>query len=535
MLTPLAAPSDVGNQACATCHRAIYDSYQRTGMALSSGRGDAGFVAGSFTQGGAEYAVSPKQDGGYLLRVTADGASAERTLDYFIGSGHTGRSYATDLDGFLFESPVSYYASNNNTDGKWRISPGYERAQGVELLRPIEPACLNCHASGLQRAPGSVNGYAAVPFAQPGVGCERCHGPGERHIALMHAGRAGAGSGIVNPAKLDAARRDSICRQCHLSGEVRIAKTDAPYRPGEIFSDRVAVFVLKDSALKDSAAAMQVNSHVERLAKSACARASGSRLWCGTCHDPHAEPPEATKAAWYRERCLTCHDRKPCTAPTAQRQARADNCVECHMPRAPVRDVQHAVYTDHSIPRRPVSAGPSGADSGAPGPLELATFEDAPATTREFGLAYAAMALARNDRDAGLKAFEMLRAAQAQGPDDAKTAEQLAQIYDRMRREDEACTLHAKALKLDPAANAARINLGTCAADKGDMREAVRLWTDALARAPGEEPARLNLAVALYRLGERETAIQILGAGLHLDPLWQRGRQMLPEMNLRDR
>jgi len=39
---------------------------------------------------------------------------------------------------------------------------------------------------------------------------------------------------MVNPAKLDAARRDSICEQCHLAGEARVEKPGkqlAVFRP----------------------------------------------------------------------------------------------------------------------------------------------------------------------------------------------------------------------------------------------------------------------------------------------------------------
>ena len=41
---------------------------------------------------------------------------------------------------------------------------------------------------------------------------------------------------MVNPAKLTAERRDSVCMQCHLEGEARIARagrSQDDYRPGE--------------------------------------------------------------------------------------------------------------------------------------------------------------------------------------------------------------------------------------------------------------------------------------------------------------
>ncbi len=103
----------------------------------------------------------------------------------------------------------------------------------------------------------------------------------------------------------------------------------------------------------DASPGMKVTSHVENLAQSACKRGSGDRLWCGTCHDPHIVPKLPERVAWFRQKCLTCHDTAACKETKAIRAARQDDCISCHMPKSPVTDAQHVVYTDHSIPRRP--------------------------------------------------------------------------------------------------------------------------------------------------------------------------------------
>ena len=51
---------------------------------------------------------------------------------------------------------------------------------------------------------------------------------------------------MINPAKLPPDRRDSICSQCHLSGDVRVMRPGAnwqSFRPGDRLSDSVTVFV----------------------------------------------------------------------------------------------------------------------------------------------------------------------------------------------------------------------------------------------------------------------------------------------------
>src|SRR5260370_31067857 len=92
------------------------------------------------------------------------------------------------------------------------------------MTRRVEPACLACHASGLRTVAGSVNGYDNPAFAEAGVSCERCHGAGENHVVRMKSADHRQASGIVNPAKLPPAERDSGCAQCHLVSVVRLSQ-----------------------------------------------------------------------------------------------------------------------------------------------------------------------------------------------------------------------------------------------------------------------------------------------------------------------
>src|SRR5207244_2644421 len=137
---------------------------------------------------------------------------------------------------------------------------------------------------------------------------------------------------------------------------------------------------------------VRVTSHVENLAQSACKRASGDKLWCGTCHDPHATPEPAAKAAYFRGKCLTCHKTQDCRAAKDARLANGDDCTQCHMPRGPANDIQHVVFTDHSIRRKP-----GGTSAVAASDAELVAYPSSTAsqtaTTRDLALAYAVVAL----------------------------------------------------------------------------------------------------------------------------------------------
>ncbi|MGH9664463.1 MAG: multiheme c-type cytochrome, partial [Bryobacteraceae bacterium] len=408
-LLPMAAAAQdarfAGSKACAACHAEISRRYAATGMAQSSGIVGGGqfreaFAHAEFSDSafGAKYRVTTRP-GGYRLEFSREssGVAGERRLQWFIGSGHAGRSYLFSLGGFLFQSPVSYYSAS----ARWGVSPWYQRSSSINLTRPVEARCLQCHASRLDPIAGTENGFRDPPFLEGGIGCERCHGPGREHIARMSSGRGGP-PGIVNPARLAPARRDSVCAQCHLTGAARIARLRPPhdvYQPGALLSDYSAFFVWSGSDLP----AMKVASHFERLQQSRCKKASGDRLWCGTCHDPHGEP---ANAAYYRTRCETCHRPADCKASTEARAQRQDNCIACHMPKSPVADAQHAVYTDHSIPRRPLAANQS------PGTARtLVPFWKTPADERDLALAYAAVG-------DGQRATALLQRAETRDPRD---------------------------------------------------------------------------------------------------------------------
>src|SRR5262245_6256875 len=179
------------------------------------------------SKSGVQYQITREKDRYFLEFEREAGRSAEdalrgrRELRFFVGSGAAGRSYLFSTEGSLFQAPVSYYTQRNTGD----VYPGFKRYNQASLRRPVEPNCLDCHASRLQWVAGTQNQYRGRPFLQDGIGCERCHGPGREHVAQMSRGDGDPGrKSMINPAKLDPPRRDGVCEQCHLTGEARISK-----------------------------------------------------------------------------------------------------------------------------------------------------------------------------------------------------------------------------------------------------------------------------------------------------------------------
>lgn len=535
----------VGNKACSPCHSAIYRAYTQTPMAQSSGK--VGTQDGKETFGAAEFrdahgAFSYKVRRDYQFEFGQLGSSKQgvqqpiagrRNLSYFVGSGSAARTFLIDSGGFLFESPVTYYRRSNS----WNASPGFASLDYPNLTRPITAGCLQCHASGIQPKAGTLNGYEATPFLENGIACERCHGAGSDHVASFSAAQRttparSEGAKMVNPAKLTPAARDSICAQCHLSGEVRVPKAgkseSQALTPGELLADILTVFVRKGSPLE-----LKVTSHVQNLAQSACKRASGDKLWCAICHDPHTTPEPAAKAAYFRGKCLTCHKLQDCRATPAARQANGDDCTGCHMPRGQASDVEHVVFTDHSIPRKPASPSlaKSAASSAGVGPAsDLVPYYSYTATPRDVALAYAQVALRDHYEADRQRAFVLLKQAAEQGTADAAALAYLAEFYRDANDDAHALPLYEQVWRMDRTQYAAAAALGAYQMQRGNFAAAIEFWREALALNPAMTLVRVNMATALLRTGQVAEARSMVDKALELNPASPEARELARQL-----
>ena len=513
------ANKEVGSKACATCHAAVYRRYSATGMARTSGRvGNDGFRESlenaqfSHPSSGAEFRIS-RVENGYRMEFSRDDVRAARHLDWFVGSGGVGRSYLSAIDGLLFQAPVSYYSSAQ----KWDVSPGYEKMRAVELTRVVETGCLQCHATGLQPLAGTQNRFQPIPFREAGIGCERCHGPGGNHIAQMRKGPHSSPRQIVNPAKLDPDRRDSVCAQCHLTGSARVARAGASgYQPGGRLSDSLAIFVWAGAEVQEATA----TNHFEKFAASRCRQESGARLWCGTCHDPHSQPPAASRIQYYRERCLNCHQNASCKESQPARSRAANDCIACHMPKHS-ESSPHLAFTDHAIHRRPPSPAASVRQA-------LRSFWTEAPSERDLALAYAIVA--PQEPFVRKQAFDLLQRAALRNPRDVPILSQLSQFHDRMGQEQLAMELCERIVTLDDSNTAAAVNLGTYLIKRGRAADAMTAWRKALARNPALTGARINLAVAQFQTGDRSGALQTLRLALEYDPDSTQARRLLADI-----
>lgn len=379
-------------------------------------------------------------------------------------------------------SPISWYAEGDRFD----LSPGYKPEQGDRFERRITSRCLSCHVGQVNAVPGRLDHVGSPAFNELSIGCERCHGPGERHVAL-HQGdwQAGQTDPIVNPSRLEPELREAVCNQCHLLGadEIpRYQRSDYDFRPGMYLSEVWSLFL--EPAMTNVDGTPRAVSQVEQMRDSRCFRVSNGKLGCVSCHDPHASVPEAEAESYYRNRCLECHSQQGCALPEPQRAVKNDSCIACHMPRVGDNDIPHVSQTNHTIPRSvdveltPISRSRRQAELFQDGPLL-----PKPDVQRARGIAAAKQAeLKQNDELAGT-ALQMLEPVVAANP-------------------------------LDTAATAA---LARCYQLIGRFRDAGPIWRDVVAGDPNNEEALLTMAQILQQTGQWKESLDFLEAFLKLN------------------
>ncbi len=527
--------------SCARCHSEIAEQFSHMGMGRSFAVPDPQTAVEDFTRG--EY-YHEASDLYYRMTMGADGVmrmtqyevaddgqpinDLTLTCDFAVGSGNHARTYLhRTASGELWEMPVSWYSEG---EGHFGMSPGYDHASHQRVSRMVGYECMFCHNAYPDVLAGNDRDGMPQWFPQTmpsGIGCQRCHGPGQAHVDLAYdavAGDEAIAAAILNPIDLPADRRDDVCLQCHLqpfSQHKSLVRRDGrgyfSYQPNESLTQYLAHVELETP--QERGDAFEVNHHAWRLRQSACFTQSGG-LDCLACHDPHGQPAPEDRVAFYAARCQECHAVEDCTvvlAPDDPHASMAD-CAGCHMPRRRPSDAIHAIVTDHRI-----GIYDDGVDliaalsDGPPHPVQGA---DLVLGDRFVDDSHASLyPLAARIVSDDLSAVDPLAEAMAGiGEDVPDLRTILAQGLERVGRGDEALLEYDRVAAADPARVDARINAAVQHAARRELDQAVAELT-ALVEERGElVDARVRLAILLEASGERASALGHVRVAAELRP-----------------
>lgn len=430
--------------------------------------------------------------GGRMVhRLVERGIAAEYPIAYQIGAGKKGRTYVIRIGDYLLESPASWYRGHG-----WDVSPGYESLALIDFDRPITEECLFCHAGQAKFSDPDVRRLANQPLTA--ITCERCHGPSEEHL------KKPSPRNIVNPAKLAGPARASVCEQCHLEGEARVlnpGKTLPDFRAGENLERTVVTYLFKT-------ASGEAVTQAAELAESKCARSSGGKLWCGSCHHPHG--PAVDRQREVRAVCMSCH---PSLSKAAHPHPQPE-CVSCHLPARSTTNIAHVAATDHRIQRPHTTAPPYS------GPDTVTAWREPSATlrARDLGMAQIQIAIERRLQPLAQEGLDRLqKLPQAQLSNDADA---LAMIETITLASDpaRAVALGHRVVELRPKSASAAVNLALALRQSGNPEEAAQQFRRAIALDPSLMDSYAQLALLYDQEKRPEDAASVIAQFLKWNP-----------------
>ena len=292
----------MGDAACAECHPKEFKVHQLTSHAHTFRSVNASTMGADLPNPGPilDTGLSVFDTGSGRAMGWEDHPTHAAPMHYALGSSRFGFTYLQVVHN---QSIVELRRSSAPRYKTWLPTPGQgsveERALGKNRDEGRARHCIGCHVVALP-----TSGVIPDPKFF-GVGCEACHGPGQKHAAARRS--HDKDTYMPKLASLTGTQMNELCGRCH-----RLAK-DIP--PGaEDMTQRFEPY---------------------GLMKSKCFLESGGEISCVTCHDPHQNATADKKR--YNAVSLKCHgfaqgfgpvnsNRKPCPVNPK------DSCVGCHMP-----------------------------------------------------------------------------------------------------------------------------------------------------------------------------------------------------------
>jgi tetratricopeptide (TPR) repeat protein len=382
-----AAEVYVGSAACAQCHAAQTKLWRESQHAAAMAVATDKTVLGRFNQATFTYAGTTstflRKDAAFQVRTDGpDGRLGTFDVAYTFGVFPL-QQYLVPTSGGRLQALGMAWDSRAKADGGQRWFHLYPR----DAIRADDPLhwtkpnqnwnfmCADCHATNLRKGYDADEHTFETAWTELGVGCEACHGPGSRHVALMRsvpAVRAPAGLGLV--ARLDERkgvrwlidgsaghpsrslprttdREIEVCARCH----ARRSQLTDNARPGQPLEDAFRVSLLEPQLFYPDG---QPRDEVYNYAAFTQSRMYAKGVTCSDCHEPHAGKLRISGNGT----CTRCHqaDRYETEAHTMhQPGSAAAACATCHMPVSTymVVDQRH----DHSFrvprPDRTVTLG----------------------------------------------------------------------------------------------------------------------------------------------------------------------------------
>lgn len=361
----------VAQQRCNGCHQPEAKAWESSHHSWSLREARDGNVLGDFNDRpfGDDSGVRMrffKRDGRFFVNAEGEnGKPADFPIAYTFGVTPL-QQYLIERPGGRLQSLTVAWDSRPREQGGQRwfsLYPGQRFSPDDALhwtgrYQNWNAMCADCHSGNLQKGYNPLDDTFTTTWSEMAVGCQSCHGPGQRHIDWAEQQRqnpqpasGAAAMGLeVDFHSAEKGYEVEQCARCHS----RRQPLGHGSQPGKPLLDAMRPAVLSEGLYHADG---QILDEVFEYGSFTQSKMFAKGVICSNCHEPHT----ATLRAEGNDLCKACHTpagnprfpslpkqdydtpqhhHHPAGSPGAQ-------CVSCHMPTRTYMGVD--VRRDHAL------------------------------------------------------------------------------------------------------------------------------------------------------------------------------------------
>lgn len=338
----------VDEASCLGCHSVQAEKWSNSHHALAMQVAGDETVLGDFDD--AVYEVNGesfrffRRDGGFFAEVkTPGGEKREFPVLYTFGADPLQQYLVPSGGGRLQVLGAAWDRAGRrwfDIDPESSPPPG-DAFHWTGRYQSWNAMCADCHSTNLRKGYDPESDDYRTTWSVMNVGCQACHGPGERHLAWTAEDRSASpqtasAKGLVETSEMSTAHAEiETCAPCHsrrlaISGEAPLDRT---------FLDDYLPQVLAPGLYHPDG---QILGEVYVYGSFLQSRMYRAGVRCSDCHDPHGLGLRAEGNAL----CTRCHGEQPpkkfpglqaklYDAPSHHHHeagSEGSECVACHMP-----------------------------------------------------------------------------------------------------------------------------------------------------------------------------------------------------------
>ena len=347
-----------GSTSCRECHQQFYELWSTSHHGLAMQPYTIEFARQNLTSnqtpvriGKHTYIPCVGENEGWILERKPDGQMRHRIVH--VMGGRNIYYFLTPMErGRLQTLPVAYDLRAK----EWfdTAASGVRHFPGAESDAPLhwtDPAytfntsCYSCHVSQLAKNYDVKTDTYRTTWAEPGINCEACHGPGQEHIDVCRSAKADPAPDdlrIISTKSFSTKQTNAMCNSCH----AKMSPVSASFGPGDRFFDHFDLITLEHRDFYPDGRDLGENYTMTSWRMSPCVKAG--QLDCTHCHTSsgryrfkNAKNPNAA--------CLPCHQERVQNVTDHTHHdvnSTGSQCVACHMP---TTDFARMTRSDHSM------------------------------------------------------------------------------------------------------------------------------------------------------------------------------------------